>query len=128
MADALDMEKVVHNYLQDCSDAKEFRFALRCPSCKQLWHSSPVAFSKAGITPESEGKSIIYEALYQREKERAREKAVKEAMKVFCYCPICKRLVCDRCFVICEDIDICVDCADQLKQQGEPVAARNTLS
>lgn len=37
--------------------------------------------------------------------------------------PICKRLVCNRRFLICEDLDMCAECATNLKESGRPVVA-----
>ena len=36
-------------------------------------------------------------------------------------CPICKRLVCDHCFLICDDLDMCVQCATKLNEKGTVV-------
>jgi hypothetical protein len=36
-------------------------------------------------------------------------------------CPICKRVICNRCFLICEDLDMCNRCAARLEEQGSPV-------
>ena len=38
------------------------------------------------------------------------------------YCPVCKRLVCNQCFLICDDLDMCRQCATALEQKGQPVA------
>ena len=78
-------------------------------------------FSKAGMQPESEGKRVIFQALYRREREEAFEWAATEALEHFSLCPICKQLVCDRCFLLGEDIDLCTDCAAFLQESGEPV-------
>lgn len=61
------------------------------------------------MQPESEGKRVIFQALYRREREEAFEWAATEALEHFSLCPICKRLVCDRCFLLGEDIDLCTD-------------------
>ncbi len=65
---------------------------------------------------------MIFQTLYQRELEDAWERAVTEALEHFSRCPICKRLVCDRCFLLSEDIDLCADCAVRSQENGEPVA------
>ena len=38
------------------------------------------------------------------------------------HCPVCGRLVCDRCFLICEDLDLCIACAKALQVRGDVVA------
>ena len=49
------------------------------------------------------------------------EQAVEEGEQVFSVCPICGRLVCDGCFMVCEDLDMCRACAARLKENGRPV-------
>ena len=116
------MKRVVKEATGDCSTVEEFRFLVRCQECGGIWHSSPIRFSKAGAEPESEGMRTILRTLYEREREAAREKATAEAAEFFNYCPVCGRLVCDRCFLICEDLDLCIACAKALQVRGDVVA------
>ena len=116
------MKRVVKEALGDCSTVEEFRFLVRCQECGGIWHSTPIRFSKAGAEPESEGMRTIFRTLYEREREAAREKAAAEAAEIFNYCPVCGRLVCDRCFLICEDLDLCIACAKALQVRGDVVA------
>lgn len=116
------MKRVVKEAMGDCSTVGEFRFLVRCQECGGIWHSSPIRFSKAGAEPESEGMRTILRTLYEREREAAREKAAAEAAEIFNYCPVCGRLVCDRCFLICEDLDLCIACAKALQVRGDVVA------
>ena len=94
------MRRIIKASMEDISSMERFQFSLRCAVCGSLWESQPVRFSKAGMQPESEGKRVIFQALYQREREDAFERAATEAMEYFSLCPICKRLVCDRCFLL----------------------------
>lgn len=116
------MKRVVKEAMGDCSTVEEFRFLARCQECGGIWHSSPIRFSKAGAEPEPEGMRTILRTLYEREREAAREKAAAEAAEIFNYCPVCGRLVCDRCFLICEDLDLCIACAKALQVRGDVVA------
>ena len=116
------MKRVVKEAMGDCSTVDEFRFLVRCQECGGIWHSSPIRFSKAGAEPESEGMRTILRTLYEREREAAREQAAAEAAEFFNYCPVCGRLVCDRCFLICEDLDLCIACAKALQVRGDVVA------
>lgn len=116
------MKRVVKEAMGDCSTVEEFRFLVRCQECGGIWHSSPVRFSKAGMRPETEGMRTVFRTLYEREREASREKAAAEAAEIFNYCPVCGRLVCDRCFLICEDLDLCIACAKALQVRGDVVA------
>lgn len=116
------MKRVVKEAMGDCSTVEEFRFLVRCQECGGIWHSTPIRFSKAGAEPESEGMRTIFRTLYEREREADREKAAAEAAEIFNYCPVCGRLVCDRCFLICEDLDLCIACAKALQVRGDVVA------
>lgn len=116
------MKRVVKEAMGDCSTVEEFRFLVRCQECGGIWHSSPIRFSKAGAEPELEGMRTILRTLYEREREAAREMAAAEAAEIFNYCPVCGRLVCDRCFLICEDLDLCIACAKALQVRGDVVA------
>lgn len=115
------MRQRIKELLIDRSTVEEFRFVLRCMECGREWTSPPVRFSKAGIQPESEGKRVIFQTLYRREWESARERAVAAAGKAFNLCPICGRLVCDNCFLVCDDLDLCAACARRLQVPGELV-------
>ena len=116
------MKRVVKEAMGDCSTVEEFRFLVRCQECGGIWHSSPIRFSKAGAEPETEGMRTIFHALYEQEREAAREKAAAEALEIFSQCPVCGRLVCNRCFLICEDLDLCIACAKALQVRGDVVA------
>lgn len=78
-------------------------------------------FSKAETHPATQSKQIIYNALYEQEFKEARRAAIQTAAEYMNYCPICKRLVCNQCFLICEDLDMCNQCAIELEEQGKPV-------
>lgn len=116
------MKRIMKEAMGDCSTVEEFRFLVRCRECGRTWHSSPVRFSKAGAEPKTEGMSAIFRTLYERERDAAREKAAAEASEIFSRCPVCGRLVCDRCFLICEDLDMCIACAKTLQVRGDIVA------
>ena len=116
------MRRMIREAMEDRSSPEAFRFSLNCGVCGAAWISRTSRFSKAGVTPESEGKRIIFQKLYEREWEEARERAVTDAMETFNLCPICRRLVCDACFLICDEMDLCRECAGRMEESGEPVA------
>ena len=57
--------------LVDCSTPDEFRFSWRCAECGEVWESTPVRFSMSGVIPASDGKRIVYDTMYRREREVA---------------------------------------------------------
>ena len=116
------MCRIATELLQDCSTQEEFIFSLPCAECGSVWRSRPIRFSRAGMTAPNEGKRVIFDMLYKREKADALQRAAVEAGEMFSQCPICHRLVCDHCFLICEELDMCVSCAAHLKERGSPVA------
>ena len=67
------MRRIIKASMEDRSSMERFQFSLRCAVCGSLWESQPVCFSKAGMQPESEGKRVIFQALYRREREEAFE-------------------------------------------------------
>lgn len=116
------MEQTLKDYIEDCSSERQFQFQIRCELCGFIWKSRPISFSYADVIPQTEGKRVIYQTLYQREKAAAYSIAVKEAREVFSLCPICNQLVCDKCFLLCDEIEMCRDCAVRLQETGIPVA------
>jgi|GEM_PF-7099364 len=62
------MRRIIKASMEDRSSMERFQFSLRCAVCGFLWESQPVRFSKAGMQPESEGKRVIFQALYRRER------------------------------------------------------------
>ena len=117
------MKKLVEMMLENLSTREVFLFRITCAACGTPYGGKSVRFSKAGITPPTEGKRIIFDTLYEQEFRDARQAAVREAAEHLNYCPICKRLVCNRCFLICDDLDMCTQCAAHLDETGSPVLA-----
>ena len=116
------MTNLLSSHLEDCSTPEYFCFSIRCEVCGEFWYSSSIPFSKAAQAARQREKKALYDVLYRREKERAQQAAKKEARERFSQCPICRRLVCDSCFLICNEVDLCRECAERMKETGEPVA------
>ena len=116
------MKKLVETVLENHSTKEVFLFRLSCASCGQEYGNQPIRFSKAGVDPVTDRNRILYHALYEQELHSARQAAIGSAAEQMNLCPICKRLVCNRCFMICGDLDMCKQCAAELQQQGQLVA------
>ena len=115
------MKELVDGLLEDLSTRDVFLFRIACNVCGDEFANKPIWFSKAGVIPPNEGKKIIFDAIYQQEFRAARQTSVRNAAEQLNYCPICKRLVCNRCFLICDDLDMCKQCAAHLQETGSPV-------
>lgn len=89
------MKNAIVNNMKNFSDRNHFVFTVSCTVYGKGWTSTPVEFSKAGITAETEAKKIVLKAIYQKEQEQAAVKAVNEAKSYCNHCPVCKGLVCN---------------------------------
>ena len=115
------MRQLVEAILENLSTGEVFLFRVLCACCGAEYGKSPRRFSRAGIAPENRSRQIIFDALYEQELRLAREFSLREAAEHMNYCPICRRLVCNGCFMICEDLDMCCECAEKLGQTGQLV-------
>ena len=115
------MKELIEKIIENLSTKDVFLFRVTCASCGMDYGNRPMRFSKAGVVPATQSKRIIYDALYEQELNSARQVAIRSAAEHMNYCPICKRLVCDQCFLICDDLDMCKQCASQLEESGSPV-------
>ena len=115
------MKKLVEAVIENSSTKDVFLFQVTCGSCGREYGNKPIRFSKAEMLPSTQSKQIIYNALYEQEFHEARRVAIRTAAEHMNYCPICKRLVCNQCFLICDDLDMCRQCAAYLEQPGNPV-------
>ena len=115
------MKTLIASILENRSTRELFMFRALCGVCGASYGNRVMRFSKAGMEPAAESRRIIIEALYEQELHSARQTAIREAAENLNYCPICRRLVCNRCFLICEDLDLCAECADRLNVPGSPV-------
>lgn len=115
------MKKLVEMMLENLSTREVFLFRIACGACGTEFGGKPQRFSKAGLVPQTEGKKVIFDAVYEQEFRAARQSAIRDAAEQLNYCPICKRLVCNRCFLICDDLDMCKQCAANLEETGSPV-------
>jgi len=117
------LKKLIELMLENLSTRDVFLFRVACGSCGTEYGNKPIRFSKAEVIPQTPKKAALYEILYAQELQTARLSAVRDAAEHLNYCPICKRLVCNRCFLICEDLDMCKQCASAMEETGIPVVS-----
>ena len=115
------MTKIVEAILENLSTRDVFLFRVSCASCGAEYANKPIRFSKACESPVTQSERIICDAVYEQEFRAARQSAIRSASEHMNFCPICKRVVCNRCFLICEDLDMCNQCAARLEVSGKPV-------
>ncbi|MBR5502298.1 MAG: hypothetical protein IKV55_04620 [Oscillospiraceae bacterium] len=115
------MRKQIESCLQDSSSEHRFSFSLTCTECGERWQSTPQSFVGDAAMLQVPEKQILLQKLFERERQQAIHRAVDEAVQHFNTCPLCGRLVCNRCFVITETLDMCRSCADYLQQSGQAV-------
>lgn len=116
------MKRYIEKYMNDLSDFNQFLFSVSCPVCGKEWTSTPVPFSRAGEKSRNVVTNYFVQKQYSREKRSAEIMAEEEPGHRMNYCSVCMRLVCDSCFMICADMDMCVDCAACHNETGELVA------
>ena len=116
------MKKYIEKFMNDLSDYERFQFSVSCPVCGKEWTSTPVPFSGAEKRSRSMRMNYFVRRQYNREKKRAEIIAAEEPGSRMNYCSVCMRIVCDSCFMICADADMCTDCAECHNENGERVA------
>lgn len=114
----VSLKQLVEAVLEDRSTAEVFLFRVQCGCCGGECGNKPRRFSRAGAAPEDLNQRIIFDALYQQEHLQARQFAIRAAAEQMNQCPICRRLVCNGCFLICGELDMCRECARRLGQTG----------
>lgn len=115
----LCLTKIVEAILENLSTREVFLFRVSCANCGAQYANKPIQFSKACETPLTQRKRIIHDALYEQELRAVRLSAIRSASEHMYYCPICKRVVYNRCFLICDDLDMCKSCAAQLEDPAK---------
>ena len=73
------MKKLIDMMLETLSTRDVFLFRIACAACGVEYGGKKVQFSKAGITPPTQGKRIVFDALYEQEFRIARQAAIRDA-------------------------------------------------
>ena len=100
------MLKPVTQKMTDESEGGVYSFTFYCDIC-----GSP----KQSVPYQSDGKGGEDPDERENEHKVAYERVNTEAIRWFNRCPVCGRLVCDQCFRILDEMDMCKECADSRK-------------
>jgi hypothetical protein len=98
------LEPVTRKMMDDSTD-KAFVFTFYCDLCGRPWKSAPVS----SLTPTRE-RSRKNPGCAWQEHDAAYERANLEAIQHFNRCPRCRRWVCDDCFLLLDEGDMCREC------------------
>ena len=115
------MKKLVETVLENRSTKEVFLFRIPCACCGSEYGNQPIRFSRAGEPAATAAMQLLQAALYEEEMRTVRQTAIGKAAEALNLCPVCRQLVCNRCFMICDELDMCRDCAEKLQQKGQPV-------
>lgn len=107
------MLQPVTRKMTDESAGSTYQFTFYCDLCGQPWRSFPVC-GQPDVRENDlrkRGRRYDHEAAYER--------ANLEALRHFNRCPVCKRWVCDDCFLLLHDGDVCRECAAIERRTGQ---------
>ncbi|MDP4092788.1 MAG: hypothetical protein Q8920_05435 [Bacillota bacterium] len=105
------MLEPITKIMTDKSTGEKFCFTFFCDICKDSWDSVPVNYNQTNENV-TETDEITNNINWKSDHDAAYERANLEAMQHFNRCPVCKRWVCDNCFCILGDRDVCRECAE----------------
>ncbi len=105
------MLKTITKRVRDRSTDRFFKFSFYCDRCGKEWTSDPYYFENAFSSSPTEGEKRARDIMWRTDHDAAFERANLEARLRFDQCDACGRRVCDECFAMEEDDDLCVDCA-----------------
>jgi hypothetical protein len=88
----------IRRKINDISGEWGFMFSMECDRCHNVYKTMPARFDPAFET-------------YREAYEAAFVSAVRDFSHNMNLCPVCGRVVCDRCFTVREDGDSCEECA-----------------
>jgi hypothetical protein len=100
----------------DRSTLEGFAFGFFCSLCADEWRGARLAFNPGAWADPID--PAVFRILWLDQHAAAYERAKLDASFVFNRCPICGRIVCDRCFHASESgvTDICNLCYHHIKE------------
>ena len=105
------MLKTITKKIIDRSTDAFFKFEFHCDRCGAGWESERYCFEHGFPEKLTEGEQRAKNIMWKVEHDAALERANLEARLRFNQCNSCGRIVCDECFAMDEEEDLCIDCA-----------------
>ena len=96
------MLRPITRKMTDESNGSIYSFTFYCDICGKPF-KSPLYDSLTGDEQDVKTQEVEHNDAYER--------ANNEVLKSFNRCPSCQRVVCDDCFSILDDIDVCKECS-----------------
>ena len=107
------MLRPITQKMTDESEGGIYRFTFYCDNCGAPRQSEAYqSISEEALSPEK--REIEHNDAYER--------ANHAAMSWFNRCPGCKRYVCDYCYRVLDNMDLCDECAAHLTKQDSLLA------
>ena len=105
------MLKTITKKYRDRSTEGFFKFSFYCDKCGREWTSDEYPFEHGFSEELTADEKKAKEILFRVDHGAAFERANLEARLRFNQCSSCGRFVCDECFAMEEDYEVCRDCA-----------------
>ncbi len=112
------MLKTITKKIIDKSTDEFFKFEFHCDRCQAKWISDSYSFEHGFPNDLTQGEKRAKEIMWKVEHDVALERANLEARLRFNQCNSCLRTVCDDCFSMDENEDLCIDCAKENTKDG----------
>ena len=107
------MLKTITKNFTDRSTDRFFQFSFYCDRCGKKWTSEQYPFVHGFSKELTDDERKAKEILWRIDHDAAFERANLEARLRFNSCKACGAIVCDECFAMEEEDDLCVDCANR---------------
>ena len=118
------MLKTITKLFRDRSTDRFFQFSFYCDSCGKEWTSEEYPFVHGFSDKLTEDERRAKEILWRSDHDAAFERANLEARLRLNACKSCGSVVCDECFAMEEEDDLCVDCASRKNSPDEQNKSR----
>lgn len=105
------MLKTITKRIRDKSTDRFFKFSFYCDRCGKEWTSEEYPFVHGFSEKLTDDEKRAKEILFRVDHDAAFERANLDARLRFNHCETCGSIVCDECFAMEEEEELCLDCA-----------------